>query len=65
LVSLLTLIVIELDWHTHQKYNHETAQLSMTCQRGLKAAKFCEGDVACILEKNKQTRSHDREVSGT
>jgi len=49
----------------HQKYNHETAQLSMTCQRGLKAAKFCEGDVACILEKNKQTRSHDREVSGT
>jgi hypothetical protein len=28
--------MIDLDWHVHQKDIHETAQLSMTCQRGWK-----------------------------
>jgi hypothetical protein len=32
--------IIDLDWHVHQKDNHETAQLSMTCQRGWKPAQF-------------------------
>jgi hypothetical protein len=30
LVSLLTFIVIDLDWHVHQKH-HEIAKLSITC----------------------------------
>jgi hypothetical protein len=35
---LLTLIVNDLDWHVHQKDNHETTQLSMKCKRGWKTA---------------------------
>jgi hypothetical protein len=40
LVSLLTLIVIDLDWHVHQKDNHEIAMLLMTCQRGWKTIQY-------------------------
>jgi hypothetical protein len=65
--------IIDLEWHLRQKDNHETTQPSMTCQRGwqttqfLGHARYYSGEMLSASQgkKKKQTRSNDREDTGT